>query len=196
MRRYSQLKAQTPCPDPTLSCGTQGLAGHEIGPGPATGLPPPGRPHPRPRPAVLARPTAGPRRRDHHRADLAHHPRTPPTAAHHHLHRPRRQLPPTHRTHQTPTRPVHRPEPRPTQEDHRDHHPDRRRGSQPSRCLRRVTTSRRQQPARTARRRSPRSDANATAHPPAAKPRGGPATNPTPPPPIAVSLCTTRRDTT
>ena len=40
-------------------------------PGPAPGLPPARRPHPRPRPALLARAAPGPDRRDHHRRHLA-----------------------------------------------------------------------------------------------------------------------------
>ena len=51
------------------------LARHEDHPGPAAGLPPPRRPHPRPRPAVLARAAADPRRRDHHRPHLDQDPR-------------------------------------------------------------------------------------------------------------------------
>ena len=43
------------------------LARHEAGPRPAPGLPPARGPDPRPRRAVLARPAADPRRRDHRR---------------------------------------------------------------------------------------------------------------------------------
>ena len=54
------------------------LARHEIGPGPAAGLPPARRAHPRPRHLVLARAPAHPHRREPHRADLARHaPRAP-----------------------------------------------------------------------------------------------------------------------
>ena len=60
--------------------GRTRLAGHEAGPGPAPGLPPARGPHPRPRPALLARAAAGPDRRDprqhpRHGHDLAPRPR-------------------------------------------------------------------------------------------------------------------------
>ena len=45
-------------------------------------------------------------RRDHHRPDLDHPPRRTSTPARGHLHRPRRHLPPAHRAHQSPTRPL------------------------------------------------------------------------------------------
>ena len=80
------------------------LARHEAGHRPAAGLPPPRRPHPRPRHPLLARPAPGPHRRERLRPDLA---RTAPRTRPHprrHLHRPRRHLPAAHRAHQTAAR--------------------------------------------------------------------------------------------
>jgi hypothetical protein len=61
------------------------------------------RPHPRPRPALLARPAPHPHRRDPHRHDLAPAAPRPATPARRHLHRPSRHLPaddhPQHRGH-------------------------------------------------------------------------------------------------
>ncbi|HET9654281.1 MAG TPA: IS1634 family transposase [Kineosporiaceae bacterium] len=119
--------------------GRTRLAGHETDPRPATGLPPARGSHPRPRPALLARPTPRPDRRDPHQHHLAPRPRRSAASARGHLHRPCRDLPADHRTDQTPTRPLRGPGPgpRPTQEDHRD---QRRRDRAPL-MHRRVTTS-------------------------------------------------------
>ena len=64
------------------------LAGHEIRPGPAAGLPPARRTNPRPRHPVLARPAAHPGRREPGRADLAEDPPRARPHPHRHLHRP------------------------------------------------------------------------------------------------------------
>ena len=87
------------------------LARHEADPRPAPGLPPARGPHPRPRAAVLARPAADPRRRDHRRRtlDLAADPHRTPATARGHLHRPGRELPPDHRAGQVPARRPDRP---------------------------------------------------------------------------------------
>jgi hypothetical protein len=68
---------------------------------PAPGLPPPRRPHPRPRHLVLARPAPGPHHRDHHRPHLAPPARPPRRTAPGHVDRNGRHLPATHRTDQT-----------------------------------------------------------------------------------------------
>ncbi|UWZ39559.1 hypothetical protein Drose_15785 [Dactylosporangium roseum] len=67
------------------------------------------------RTAVLAGAAAHPRRGEHLRADLATHPHRGRPAARRHLHRPGRHLPPDHRAHQGPARPVHRARDRPAQ---------------------------------------------------------------------------------
>ena len=87
------------------------------------GLPPARGPHPRPRPAVLARPAADPRRRDHRRRilDLEPDPRRAPAPARGHLHRPGRHLPADHRAGQAPARHPDRAGAGPAEEDHRDH---------------------------------------------------------------------------
>ena len=88
------------------AAGRARLAGHEVRPGPASRLPPARRTHPRPRHPVLARPAAGPRRREHHRPDLERHaPRARPHPPGH-LHRPRRHLQAAHRAHQARPRPA------------------------------------------------------------------------------------------
>jgi hypothetical protein len=95
------------------------LARHEADPGPAARLPPPRGPHPRPCPAVLARPPADPRRGDLHRPDLEPSTHRAPAPARRHLQPPGRHLPPVHRPDQAPARHLHRPRRHPAQEDHR-----------------------------------------------------------------------------
>ena len=110
------------CSDPSLpaedialgysSCWSRArLARHEADPRPAPGLPPARGPHPRPRPALLARPAADPRRRDHRRRPLylAADPHRTPATACSHLQRPGRDLPPDHRASQVPARCPDRP---------------------------------------------------------------------------------------
>jgi hypothetical protein len=79
------------------------LAGPQVHARPAPRLPPPRGPHPRPRPAAMARPAAPARRRDHRRRHLAQHPRRTRTAAPRHPRHQRRPSRPTQRTHPPPT---------------------------------------------------------------------------------------------
>jgi Transposase DDE domain len=73
------------------------LARHEDHIGPAAGLPPARRPHPRPHPVVLARPAAHPRRGDHHRPHLGQDPHRGRASPSRRVHRPRRHVQPAHR---------------------------------------------------------------------------------------------------
>ena len=72
------------------------LARHEIHIGPTAGVPPTRGPHPRPHPAVLARPTPDPDRRDRHRTHLDHDRHRDAAPARRRVHRYGRHLPPTH----------------------------------------------------------------------------------------------------
>lgn len=80
--------------------GRAGPAGPQVGAGPSAGLSPARRTHPRPHHPLPARPTAGPRRRDH-RPHLTDNPPRTPAPADGHLHRPRRHLTPDHPADQT-----------------------------------------------------------------------------------------------
>jgi len=86
------------------AAGRTRLARPETGHRPAPGLPPQGRPHPRPCAAVLAGVAADPDHRDDLRRHLAKpSPRTGTDQAWH-LRRPRRDLPAAHRAHHHPAR--------------------------------------------------------------------------------------------
>src|SRR6185503_18158177 len=116
---------------PGLQAATGGrtrLARHETATRPPTGLPPTRRPHPRPRPALLAGAATGPHRRDPRRHHLDPRPRPAATPPRRHLHRPRRHLPPDHRAHPRGPPPARGPRPGPTPEDPPPRHRTRQLG--------------------------------------------------------------------
>jgi hypothetical protein len=82
-----------------------------------TGLPPARRPHPRSRPALLARAAAGPDRRDPHRHHLASRPRPVAAPARRHVHRLGRAVPPDQPAQHRGPPATHRPRPRPAPTD-------------------------------------------------------------------------------
>ena len=94
-------------------------------------LPPPRGPHPRPRPAVLARAAPAPDRRDPHQPprrhldQLAPRPRRAAAAARRRVHRARRHLPSDHRSHRRGPPAAHRARPAPAAPDPAPRHRDR-----------------------------------------------------------------------
>jgi len=84
--------------------GRARLAGHEVDPGAAAGVPPARGPHPRARRPVLAGAATHPGRRDQDRRHLAQPASRARPAPRRRVHRRRRHRPPTHRHHQPATR--------------------------------------------------------------------------------------------
>jgi hypothetical protein len=78
--------------------------------GSAPGASPPRRPHPRARPALLARAALDPDRRARNQRHLAQRPQRAAAPAPRNVHRPRRHLPATHPTDQPPARPAAHPQ--------------------------------------------------------------------------------------